>query len=185
MTSDSASGLPLPLGHGGLGPSREEPGVDGLASQFATGGRFPILRSAGIFLGVPDDAPRRSSDEVVCRPDGHLAPFFHSRTTRRGRCRSPTERPGRVSRPPRGAAYRHVPRDQFPEVLRRIAENTSAVWGWAPPVTPVRACLVPAEGAPPKRKTYDYGKEPVVVHTPTSLACEFKADTCESCSSSR
>ena len=72
--------------------------------------------------------------------------------------------------------YRHVPRDQFPEVLRRIAENTSAVWKWAPPGTPVRACLVLAEGPPPNRKTYDYGNEPVVVHTPKSLAHELKAE---------
>lgn len=72
--------------------------------------------------------------------------------------------------------YRAVPREHFPEVLRRIAENTSAVWDWAPPGTPVRGCLVLAKGAPPKRKTYDYGKEPVVVHTPASLARELKAE---------
>ena len=41
----------------------------------------------------------------------------------------------------------------FPEVLRRIAENTGAVWKWAPPGTPVRACLVLAQGPVPKRKT--------------------------------
>ena len=72
--------------------------------------------------------------------------------------------------------YRHVPREHFPEVLRRLAENTSAVWKWAPPGTPVRACLVLATGSEPKRKTYDYGTEPVVVHTPKSLARELKAE---------
>ena len=72
--------------------------------------------------------------------------------------------------------YRHVPRAQFPEVLRRIGENTSAVWKWAPPGTPVQACLVLAKGSAPNRKTYDYGTEPVVVHTPASLARELKAE---------
>lgn len=71
---------------------------------------------------------------------------------------------------------RHVPRDERPEVLRRIAESTSAVWKWAPPGTPVRACLVLATGSEPNRKTYDYGNEPVVVHTPESLARELKAE---------
>ena len=72
--------------------------------------------------------------------------------------------------------YRSVPRDQLPEALRRIAENTAAVRKWAPPGTPVRPCLVLATGSAPKRKTYDYGTEPVVVHTPASLAHELKAE---------
>ena len=72
--------------------------------------------------------------------------------------------------------YPKVPREHLPEVLRQIAENTSAVWEWVPPGTPVRGCLVLAKGAPPSRKTYDYGKEPVVVHTLASLARELKAE---------
>ena len=72
--------------------------------------------------------------------------------------------------------YPNVRREHFPEVLHRIAENTTAAWSWAPPGTPVRGCLVLATGSEPKRKTYDYGKEPVVVHTPASLARELKAE---------
>ena len=34
-----------------------------------------------------------------------------------------------------------------------------------------------AKGSAPKRKTCDYGTEPVVVHTSASLACELKAET--------
>ena len=66
-----------------------------------------------------------------------------------------------------------VPRDQLPAVLRQVAENTSAVWKWAPPGTPVRGCLVLAKGSMPGRRTCDYGKEPVVLHTPASLAREL------------
>ena len=55
-----------------------------------------------------------------------------------------------------------------------MAEITTAVWSWAPPGTPVRGCLVLAKGSEPKRKNVDYGKEPVVVHTPASLARELK-----------
>ena len=75
--------------------------------------------------------------------------------------------------------YRRVPRERFPEVLRRIAENTAAVWGWAPPGTPVRGCLVLAYESRLRRKSYDYGKQPVVVHTPASLARELKAEARE------
>ena len=69
-----------------------------------------------------------------------------------------------------------VPRDQLPEVLRQVADHTSAVWKWAPPGTPVRGCLVLAKGAMPGRRTCDYGDEPVVLHTPTSLARELGAE---------
>ena len=72
--------------------------------------------------------------------------------------------------------YRRIPREQFPEVLRQIADNTSAVWEWAPAGTPVRGCLVLANDARSQRKTFDYGKEPIVVHTPASLAHELKAE---------
>ena len=71
---------------------------------------------------------------------------------------------------------RRVPRERFPEVLRRIADNTTAVWEWAPAGTPVRGCLVLANDARPQRKTFDYGKEPVVVHTPASLARELETE---------
>ena len=72
--------------------------------------------------------------------------------------------------------YRRVPRERFPEVLRRIADNTNAVWEWAPAGTPVRGCLVLANDARPQRKTFDYGNAPIVVHTPASLARELKAE---------
>ena len=72
--------------------------------------------------------------------------------------------------------YASVPREHFPEVLRRIAENTTAVRNWVPPGTPVRGCLVLAKCSAPKRRTYDYGKDPVAVHTPASLAREFTAE---------
>ena len=72
--------------------------------------------------------------------------------------------------------YRSVPRDQLPEALRRIAEKTAALRKWAPPGTPVRACLMLANGSAPTRRTYDYGTEPVVVHTPKSLARELRAE---------
>ena len=75
--------------------------------------------------------------------------------------------------------YRRVPRERFPEVLRRIAENTAAVWEWAPPGTPVRGCLVLAYESRIRRKSYDYGKQPVVVHTPASLARELKVEARE------
>ena len=43
--------------------------------------------------------------------------------------------------------HRRGPRERFPEVLRRIADNTTAVWEWAPAGTPVRGCLVLADDA--------------------------------------
>ena len=64
--------------------------------------------------------------------------------------------------------YRRVPREHFPEVLRRIADNTTAVWEWAAPGTPVRECLVLAYESRIHRKTYDYGKEAIVVHPPVA-----------------
>ena len=70
----------------------------------------------------------------------------------------------------------NVPREQLPEVLRRISDHTSAAWKWAPPGTPVRGCLVLAKGAMPGRRTCDYGHEPVVLHTPASLARELEAE---------
>ena len=60
-------------------------------------------------------------------------------------------------------------------VLAEIADNTAAVWDWAPPRTPVRGCLVLDQK--PHRNQYDYGKGPVVVHTPETLARELKAES--------
>ena len=43
--------------------------------------------------------------------------------------------------------------------------------------TPVRGCLVLAYESRVHRKTYDYGKEPIVVHTPALLARELRAES--------
>ena len=51
-------------------------------------------------------------------------------------------------------------------MLDEIADNTTAVWDWAPPGTPVRSCLVIGSGSHPARNKYDCGKGPVAVHTP-------------------
>ena len=76
-----------------------------------------------------------------------------------------------------GTVHRRVPREELPGVLARIADNTAAVWDWAPPGTPVRGCLVIGGGTHPARNQYDYGKGPVAVHTPATLARELKAET--------
>ena len=73
--------------------------------------------------------------------------------------------------------HRRVPREEFPGVIARIGDHTAAVWDWAPPGTPVRACLVLGGGTHSTRNQYDYGKGPVVVHTPATLARELKAET--------
>ena len=81
-----------------------------------------------------------------------------------------------------GTTHRRVPREELPGVLARIGDNTAAVWDWAPPGTPVRGCLVLGGGAHSStRNRYDYGKGPVVVHTPATLARELKAETECSC----
>ena len=81
-----------------------------------------------------------------------------------------------------GTTHRRVPREELPGVLARIGDNTAAVWDWAPPGTPVRGCLVlGAGGHSSTRNRYDYGKGPVVVHTPATLARELKAETERSC----
>ena len=80
-----------------------------------------------------------------------------------------------------GTAHRRVPREELPGVIARIADNTAAVWDWAPPGTPVRGCLVIAGGSHPARNQYDYGKGPVAVHTPATLARELKAETERPC----
>ena len=72
--------------------------------------------------------------------------------------------------------YKKVPPERFQEVLRRIANNTAAVRKWAPPGTPVRACLVLAYEKRIKRKDYDYRKEPIVARTPALLARELAVE---------
>ena len=72
--------------------------------------------------------------------------------------------------------HRSVPREQLPEVLRGVANATATVWDWAPPGTPVRGCLVLADESRIRRKMYDYGKEPIMVHTPATLAEELRAE---------
>ncbi len=71
---------------------------------------------------------------------------------------------------------RRISREELPSVLTAIAVNTTAIWDWAPPGTPVRGCLVLGGGSHPTRNQYDYGKGPVVVHTPATVARELKAE---------
>ena len=75
-----------------------------------------------------------------------------------------------------GAMHRRVSREELPGVLERITDNTAAVWDWVPPGTPVRGCLVLGCGSRLSRNQHDYGKGPVVVHTPVTLARELKAE---------
>ena len=75
------------------------------------------------------------------------------------------------------AVDRRLSREELPSVLAAIADNTTAVWDWAPPGTPVRGCLVVAGERRQARTQYDYGKGPVVVHTPATLARELKAES--------
>ena len=72
--------------------------------------------------------------------------------------------------------YKKVPQENFQEVLRRIANNTSAVREWAPPGTLVRACLVLAYEKRIKRKNYDYGNERIAARTPTLLSGELEGE---------
>ena len=72
--------------------------------------------------------------------------------------------------------YRRVPRDQFREVLRRIADNTVAVRRWAPPDTPVCACLMLAYESRIHRKNYDHSKVPIVAHTLDTLVRAIAAE---------
>ena len=61
-------------------------------------------------------------------------------------------------------------------MLERIADNTTAVWDWVPPGTPVRGCLVLGCGSRLSRNQSNYGMGPVGVHTPVTLARELKAE---------
>ena len=65
--------------------------------------------------------------------------------------------------------YKKVPANSFPEVLRRIAENTDAVRQWAPAGATVRGCLVLAYETNVKRRNYSHGKEKVTVYAQDSL----------------
>ena len=76
-----------------------------------------------------------------------------------------------------GAVDRRISREELPSVLAAIADNTTAVWSWAPQGTPVRGCLVLGDERRQARTRYDYGKGPVVVHTPATLARELKAES--------
>ena len=75
------------------------------------------------------------------------------------------------------AIDRSIPREEIPNVLAEIADNTTAVWDWAPQGTPVRGCLVVGRERRQARTRYDYGKGPVVVHTLATLARELKAES--------
>ena len=75
------------------------------------------------------------------------------------------------------AIGRRVSREELPNVFAAIADNTTAVWDWAPQGTPVRGCLVLGGERRQARTRYDYGKGPVVVHTPATLARELKAES--------
>ena len=72
--------------------------------------------------------------------------------------------------------YQRVPRDRFPEVLRRLAHNAAAVREWAPPRTPVCACLVLAYESKIHRKNYDHGKERIVAHTTETFVRALKTE---------
>ena len=69
-----------------------------------------------------------------------------------------------------------VSREELLHILAAVADNTTAVWDWAPPGTPVRGCLVLGGERRQARTRYDYGKGPVVVHTPGTLARELSAE---------
>ena len=75
------------------------------------------------------------------------------------------------------AIDQRVCREELPNVLAEIADNTTAVWSWAPQGTPVRGCLVGGGERRQARTRYDYGKGPVVVHTPATLARELRAES--------
>ena len=68
-----------------------------------------------------------------------------------------------------------VSREELLHILAAVADNTTAVWDWAPPGTPVRGCLVLGGERRQARTRYDYGKGPVVVHTPGTLARKLSA----------
>ena len=74
------------------------------------------------------------------------------------------------------AIDRRVSREELPNVLAEIADNTTVVWDWAPQGTPVRGCLVLGGERRPARTQFDYGKGPVAVHTSATLARELKAE---------
>lgn len=64
--------------------------------------------------------------------------------------------------------YRRVPKDRFPEVLRRIVANVEAVRRWTGSGVTVKGCLVlAAEEELPQKRLYENGK--VEVLDPSSL----------------
>ena len=65
--------------------------------------------------------------------------------------------------------YDKVPPDVFPEVLRRIAENTRAVREWLPAGTTVRGCLVLAFAKKLAKTKYERDGEEITAYIKTSL----------------
>ena len=69
-----------------------------------------------------------------------------------------------------------VPKDRFPEVLRRIRVNLEAVRRWAAPGVEVRGCLVLAtEKELPRKRLYEDGQ--VEVFDPRSLVRKLKEES--------
>ena len=75
------------------------------------------------------------------------------------------------------AVDRRIHHEELPSMLAAIADNTIAVWDWAPQGTPVRGCLVLGGERRNARTQCVYGKGPVVVHTPATLARELNAES--------
>ena len=72
--------------------------------------------------------------------------------------------------------YGKVPKDRFPEVLRRLRVNLEAVRRWAPPGVEVRGCLVLATVSKlPKKRLYEDGQ--VEVFEPKSLVCRLRRES--------
>ena len=143
-------------GHADEGAWRHDP-----ARPAVVVGTVDMVGSRLLFAGYGSGRSRRAMDAgllgqgaLVLLDEAHLAPAMAGLLDSIARL-SASLRVMRLSATAPGGAgrCRTVPREHFSEVLSRIAENTSAVWDWAPPGTPVRGCLVLAKGAPPKRTT--------------------------------
>ena len=68
--------------------------------------------------------------------------------------------------------YGKIPRDRFPEVLRRLRVNLEAVRRWAPSGVEVKGCLVLATARKlPHKRLYENGQ--VEVFGPKSLVCKL------------
>ena len=72
--------------------------------------------------------------------------------------------------------YRRVPKDRFPEVVRRIVANVEAVRRWSGSGVTVRGCLVlAAEEELPHQRIYENGE--VEVFDPISLGGQIYAES--------